>query len=213
MKALGLDACRGKWLAVVLDDGRFDDARLGSDAAALVTAWPDAAAIGVDIPIGLPETPLREADRAAREFVGKRRSSVFATFPSVVLEAPTYEEATAICVARGWPKPSIQSYGMRHRIFEIARLAAADERLIEVHPEVSFRELHGRTLSPKRTGSGGSERSLALADVGIDLPDLAHPLDDVLDATVVAWSAMRYADGKALPLPQAHQARIGAIWR
>ena len=73
MKALGLDACRGKWLAVVLDEGRFDDARLASDAATLVTAWPDAAAIGVDIHIGLPETPLREADRAAREFVGERR--------------------------------------------------------------------------------------------------------------------------------------------
>jgi hypothetical protein len=32
---------------------------------------------------------------------------------------------------------------MRHRIFEIARLAAADERIVEVHPEVSFRELLG----------------------------------------------------------------------
>jgi predicted RNase H-like nuclease len=125
MKALGLDACRGKWLAVVLDERHFDDARLASDAAALVSAWPDAAAIGVDIPIGLPEMPLREADRAA----------------------------------------------------------------------------------------GGSERRLALADAGIDLPDQPHPLDDVLDAAVVAWSAMRYAQGKALPLPQGHQARNGAIWR
>jgi predicted RNase H-like nuclease len=213
MKALGVDACRGKWLAVALDQGHFEEARLGSDAAALVTAWPQAAAIGVDIPIGLPETPLREADRAAREFVGERRSSVFPTFPSVVLEAPTYEEAKAICVARGWPKASIQSYGMRHRIFEIARLAAADERVIEVHPEVSFRELLGRTRSAKRTGSGGSERRLALANAGIDLPDLPYPLDDVLDAAVAAWSAMRYAQGKALPLPHGHHARIGPIWR
>jgi predicted RNase H-like nuclease len=213
MKVLGIDACRGKWLAVGLDEGHFDHARLGSDAATLGAAWPDAAAIGVDIPIGLPETPLREADRAAREFVGQRRSSVFPTFPSVVLEAPTYEEAKAICVARGWPKPSIQSYGMRHRIFEVARLAAADERVIEVHPEVSFRELLGRTLSPKRTGSGGSERRLALADAGIDLPDLPYPLDDVLDAAVTAWSAMRYAHGKALPLPPGDHARIGPIWR
>jgi predicted RNase H-like nuclease len=178
-----------------------------------VTAWPDAAAIGVDIPIGLPETPSREADRAAREFVGKRRSSVFATFPSVVLTAQTYEEAKAICVARGWPKPSIQSYGMRHRILEIARLAATDQRIVEVHPEVSFRELLGRTLSPKRTGSGGSERRLALAKAGIDLPEMPYPLDDVLDAAVVGWSAMRYAHGKALPLPPSHQARVGAIWR
>lgn len=213
MKALGLDACRGKWLAVALDEGQFDDARLTADAAALVSGWPDAAAIGVDIPVGLPKTPLREADRVAREFVGARRSSVFATFPSVVLEAPTYEEAKAICVARGWPKPSIQSYGMRHRIFEIARLAAADERIVEVHPEVSFRELLGRTLSPKRTGPGGSERRRALAEARIELPDLPHPLDDVLDAAVVAWSAMRYAHGKALPLPQGHHTRVGAIWR
>jgi predicted RNase H-like nuclease len=213
MKALGLDACRGKWLAVALDEGEFEGARLRSDAAALVSVWPDAAAIGVDIPIGLPETPLREADRAAREFVGERRSSVFATFPSAVLEAQTYDEAKAICVARGWPKPSIQSYGMRHRILEIAHLAATDERVVEVHPEVSFRELLGRTPTSKKTGSGGSERRLALADAGIDLPDLPHPLDDVLDAAVVAWSAMRYGQGKALPLLPGHQARVGAIWR
>jgi hypothetical protein len=30
------------------------------------------------------------------------------------------------------------SYGMRHRIVEIAHLAAADERVFDVHPEVSF---------------------------------------------------------------------------
>jgi predicted RNase H-like nuclease len=213
VKVVGLDACRGKWLAIALDEGRFDDARLSSDAAALAASWPDATAIGVDIPIGLPETPLREADRAARDFVGERRSSVFATFPSSVLEAATYEDAKAMCVARGWPKPSIQSYGMRHRIFEIARLAAADERVFEVHPEVSFRELLGRTTSPKRTASGASERRLALAKAGIDLPDLPHPLDDVLDAAVVAWTAMRYAHGKALPMPQRHRAQVGAIWR
>src|SRR6266487_5109767 len=96
MKALGLDACRGKWLAVALDEGHFDDARLASDAAALVTAWPDAAAIGVDIPIGLPETPRREADRAAREFVGERRSSVCATFHSEVDQKPTDQDKQAI---------------------------------------------------------------------------------------------------------------------
>jgi Protein of unknown function (DUF429) len=78
---------------------------------------------------------------------------------------------------------------------------------------VSFRELLGRTLSPKRTGAGGSERRLALAGAGIDVPDLPQPLDDVLDAAVTAWSAMRYARGKALPLPHGHQTRVGPIWR
>jgi predicted RNase H-like nuclease len=179
----------------------------------LVAAWPEAAAIGVDIPIGFPGTPLRDADRAARMFVGDRRSSVFATFPRLVLEASTYDEAKALCVERGWPKPSIQSYGMRHRILELTALAEADERLIEVHPEVSFRELLGRPLAPKRTAAGASERRLALAEAGIRLPELPYPDDDVLDAAVVAWSASRYARGDALPLPEGHRSRIGAIWR
>jgi predicted RNase H-like nuclease len=128
----------------------------------LLAAWPDAAVIGVDIPIGLPERPLREADLAAREFVGERRSSVFATFPPLVLQAPTYEEAKTICIERGWSQPSIQSYGMRHRIFAITALVAADERVVEVHPKVTFRELLGRTLAPKRTewaGPNGASHS------------------------------------------------------
>jgi predicted RNase H-like nuclease len=213
MKVVGLDACRARWLAVVLDDGRFVGARYGS-AADLVAAWPEAAAIGVDIPIGLPRgSPGRDADRAAREFVGERRSSVFATFPALVLRAPTYLEAKEICIARGWPKPSIQSFGMRHRIFEIARFAADDARIVEVHPEVSFRELVGRVLPPKRTASGASERRRALASSGLALPDLPYPVDDVLDAAVVAWTAARYASGKALPLPDGHRRRVGAIWR
>jgi predicted RNase H-like nuclease len=213
MEVLGLDACRGKWLAVVLDEGRVVDARLDRNAGVLVAKWPDAAAVGVDIPIGLPDVPLRDAERAAREFVGERRSSVFPTFPAVVLEAPTYEDAKTICGAHGWPKPSIQSYGMRHRILEIDRLAAADERVFEVHPEVSFRELLGRQLASKRTAAGALERQLALESAGITLPDLPYPQEDALDATVAAWTAMRYAQGNAMPLPERIRNRIGPIWR
>jgi predicted RNase H-like nuclease len=212
MKAIGLDACRGRWLAVVLDDGRFAGVRFGS-AATLVESWPEASAIGVDIPIGCPEAPTREADLEARRFVGDRRSSVFPTFPRLVLEAETYEQAKALCTERGWPRPSIQSFGMRHRIIEIARLAGADERIVEVHPEVSFRELLGRTPASKRTAPGASERRRGLAEAGVDLPDLPYPIEDVLDAAVVAWSATRYARGEALPLPDGHGSRIGAIWR
>ena len=101
---------------------------------------------------------------------------------------------------------------MRHRIFESAGLAAADERVVEVHPEVSFRELIGRPPSPKRTAAGPSERQLALATAGIDVPDLPYPFEDVLDGAVAAWSALRYAR-EAVPLPDGHAGRIGAIWR
>jgi predicted RNase H-like nuclease len=213
VRVLGIDACRGRWLAVALENGRFEGARLAADVAALVDAWPEVAAVGVDIPIGIPEVPTRAADRAARAFVGERRSSVFPTFPRVALEAPTYEEAKALCAGRGWPRPSLQSYGMRHRILEVAGLAAGDERVFEVHPEVSFRQLAGRPLASKRTALGASERRAALAAAGIGLPDLPYPEEDVLDAAVAAWSAGRCARGRALPLPEGHRGRVGAIWR
>jgi predicted RNase H-like nuclease len=102
---------------------------------------------------------------------------------------------------------------MRHRILEVEELAAIDPRIFEVHPEVSFRELAGQPLASKRTASGAAERRLALARVGIEVPDLPYPLEDVLDAAVSAWSAARYARGEALSLPRGHGERIGAIWR
>jgi len=102
---------------------------------------------------------------------------------------------------------------MRHRILEIASLATTDERVFEVHPEVSFRELVGHTLSPKSTGTGAAERRLGLLAAGIELPVLPYPDVDVLDAAAAAWSAARYASGMALALPEGHRSRIGAIWR
>jgi hypothetical protein len=40
----------------------------------------------------------------------------------------------------------------------------------------------------------------------------AAPLVDVLDTAVAAWSACRYADGRAEPLPAGRKERLGTIW-
>jgi predicted RNase H-like nuclease len=87
--------------------------------------------------------------------------------------------------------------------------------VIEVHPEVSFRELARRPLLPKKGTDGLVERRRLLEDAGIELPQSAPRIaePDLLDATVAAWSARRYANGDAVALPEGHTARIGAIWR
>jgi len=214
VKVVGADACRSKWLVVVLEDGQFQEAQLVPHAADVGAAFPDAAAIGIDIPIGLPDEPLRDCEREARTFVGGRRSSVFPTFPERILAAPSYEEAKALCDSVSWPRPSLQSYGMRHGIFEVASFAVKDERVFEVHPEVSFRELEGYELPPKRTSAGASRRRRALQRTGIVLPDGSpFPEDDLLDAAIAAWTALRFARGEAQPFPEDHSERIGAIWR
>jgi hypothetical protein len=66
-----MDVWSGKWVVVVLDDFKFERAFVAPAIKAAVDEVPDAASIGVDMPIGLPPTGgRRPADELARKFVG-----------------------------------------------------------------------------------------------------------------------------------------------
>ncbi len=212
-RVAGVDLARGALAVVVLEDNRVVDAfRCESFADAILV---DAEVVAVDLPIGIPESGPREADVAARRFVGPRSSSVFPTPIRPVLEAATYAEARAVATELTGKSVSAQSYRLRERILELDRYAFDDERVIEVHPEVSFRELARRPLLPKKGTDGLVQRRRLLEEAEIDVPASAPRIaePDLLDATVSAWSARRYANGEAVPLPEGHTARIGAIWR
>jgi predicted RNase H-like nuclease len=212
-RVAGVDLARGALAVVVLEGNRVVEAfRCEAFADALLV---EAEVIAIDIPIGMPEAGSREADTAARRFVGPRASSVFSTPIRPVLEAETYAEARAVATRLTGKSVSAQAYALGRRILELDELAHRDERVIEVHPEVSFRELARRPLLSKKATDGLLERRGLLADAGIELPQSAARISepDLLDATVAAWSARRYANGEAVPLPEGHGARIGAIWR
>ena len=200
MLALGVDAARGGWIAVVLQDGAFVDAVLERRFPALLERFPDASAVGVDVPIGFPEVGARRrADEAARAVVGARRSSVFFTPPRAALDAPTYGGARALA-----PGTSAQAWALRTGILDVDRVR--DPRVHEVHPEVSFAVLAQAPLPfAKRTWNGQHERRRLLAGEGIELPERLDaglvPPDDVLDAAVAAWSAYRIARGIHVTFP------------
>ena len=209
----GVDACKGGWVAIVVHDDRFTSSLLAATFAQLLSALTDAAAVGVDIPIGLPSEGARGADLAARVFVGPRRSSVFPTPSRASLAVATYTDAREIL-----PSLSAQSFALRKKIIEVD--ACLEERVFEVHPEVSFAALADRQLlSPKRSWNGQMERRRLLAVAGIELPDELMAgqaaADDVLDAAVAAWSAGRKARGEAATLPPDPPIQDGrpvAIW-
>jgi len=198
---LGVDAARGGWIAVALDNGRFADAALERRFPAVLERFPDAVVIGVDVPIGLPAVgSRRRADVEARSVVGGRRASVFFTPPREALESATYKEARALA-----PGTSAQGWALRASILDVDRVR--DERVREVHPEVSFAVLAGRPLAAaKRTWNGQRERLQLLAGAGIELPDALDAglvaADDVLDAAVAAWTAGRVARGEHITLPR-----------
>jgi predicted RNase H-like nuclease len=209
----GVDACRGGWVAIALEDGQFADSLFATTFAQLVRTLADAAAVGVDIPIGLPCEGVRAADLAARAFVGPRRSSVFPTPSRAALVATTYAEARKIL-----PSLSAQSFALGKKVLEVE--GSLEERVFEVHPEVSFAALAGRHLRhSKRSWNGQMERRRLLTAAGIDLPNELTAgqagADDVLDAAIAAWSAARKARGEAATLPADPPVQDGrpvAIW-
>lgn len=216
MRVVGVDGYPRGWVVVALDDGRFAAVELVTDLTEALTRFPTAEVVGVDVPIGLPERE-READRAARDLLGPRRSSVFPTPPRAVLEQASHAEAVAECRRLGLPGLSAQSYALRRKILEADELARGDERVVEVHPEVSFAAMAGQPVVwAKKTWNGLNLRRSLLAGAGVVLPDEVSadaPAVDLLDAAAAAWSAHRYGLGQALPLPIGAATRIGAIWR
>ncbi|HET6437074.1 MAG TPA: DUF429 domain-containing protein [Anaeromyxobacter sp.] len=219
----GVDGCRAGWL-VVLRGRRTGalSARVVPDFEAVLAQGPPPAVIGVDMPLGLLGAAVpggRTCDLLARRLLGARAASVFS--------APTRPALLAFRAGGGYrrvsqankggspsaPGLSRQTYNLLEKIDKLDRLLpAAQCAVVEVHPELSFREAGGAPMrSAKRTAAGRAEREGLLARLGYgellssprrdDLRGSAR--DDLLDACIVSWTAERVAAGRALKIPPA----------
>ena len=202
-QVVGCDVARGTWVAVVLQDGSFSGALVAGSLRAVAERCATARVIAVDIPIGLPESWPRPADLQARERVGPRRSSVFLTPVRAAVEADDYRAAVAASEAATGKGISRQAHGLSRMILDAEPVAAADERIHEAHPEVSFAAMAGAHLAePKGSWNGLALRLALLREQGIELPAHAGEAgrvrpDDLVDAAAVAWTAGRIASGTA----------------
>jgi predicted RNase H-like nuclease len=209
----GVDGYRKGWVAVSLDPS--GDVQVSTHSTFAEVLSLRARVIAVDIPIDPPGLGARPTDAAARAFVGRRSSSVFPTPPRAALEARTFAEAHEIARTVTGTGLSQQAFALARKILEVHELAKVDERVIEMHPEVSFCELAGGALDDsKHTPEGLERRRALLAGAGIVLPGAVRgvPDADLLDAAAGAWTAARYSRGVARPLPEEHAGRLGAIW-
>ena len=173
--------------------------------AAAVLAVP-AAAVGIDIPIGLPARGPRACDVQARALLGPRRSSVFPAPVRDVLGAASYADACARSRAATGKALSQQAWNLVPRIADVDRALTAHDRVVEVHPEVVFVRLAG-ALPPKKTAEGARLRTAALASWlpgGWPPPPRPARPDDALDALACAWTAARWLAGTAEVLGLEH---------
>jgi predicted RNase H-like nuclease len=211
----GVDGYRKGWVAVALDPS--SDVQVSTHPSFSEVLSSQARVIAVDIPIDPTGLGVRPTDAGARAFVGgSRASSVFPTPPRAALEARTFAEANEIARTITGKGISQQAFALGRKILEVHVLAEVDERVIEMHPEVSFRELAGEpVLESKHTAEGLARRRDLLAAAGILLPGAVPgvPEVDLLDAAAGAWTAARYAAGRARTFPPDYRERLGAIWR
>lgn len=210
-RVLGVDACRAGWVGVMLS-GSGIRVMVRADIAELVgAACPDGLldVVAIDIPIGLADAGVRQADLLARKAAGPRWASVFVTPARAALQAATYAEALDVCRKLTGSGISSQAYHLGPKILQVDGWRAnAPCPVVEAHPELSFAEMAGGPLQDsKNTWAGAAHRRQLLAaqciDLGGDLglSGLRVGVDDVLDAAAVAWTATRVATGAARRLP------------
>ena len=220
MNVAGVDGCRGGWVVVAGDGGPPMEWDVVSTWEAFIQSHSgEGLTVGIDMPIGLPETPPRACDVEARRLLAEARSSLFPVCSRFVMEADEHREACARAVSLAEPKPSIQLWNLRSKMFEVERhLDLAQSKHIsvnEVHPELAFRlraEGKGIALEPKKTASGRQQRMRLLEGLWPEWSfeqflrlqgegrQRRAPLVDLLDACIAYQTATRIAQGVAEPL-------------
>lgn len=210
---LGVDACPSGWVGVLLAPDARPAALTSGSVAALVELAresADLAVVAIDIPIGLPDSGLRQADVLARHALPGKASSVFATLTRSAYTAETYEAGRVrnLEATGGRTSASAQAYALRTKILEVDEWVRSRPgvAVIEVHPELCFARLAGAPILPrKKDPDGVAARRAALVRAGLEPPmwmrGIGFGEDDLLDACAAAWTAVRHARGEAESYP------------
>lgn len=223
--AAGVDGCRAGWF-YFRRDGDVITHGVAQKIHALTDLMPERSRVFIDIPIGLVEhgPSGRGCDQAARQLLGRKRSSVFSAPCRPVLAAKDYDEARTISLKAIGKKLSRQAFAIAPKIKEVDTYLQNRTRAVtirEVHPEVCFWALNDRqvVLSSKKTEAGFRDRLTLLRRYLPETPSLVDEAmstyrrkdvarDDILDALVALVAASVSGDSlRTLPPEPATDSR------
>ena len=223
----GIDGCRAGWVVVLAHplarDAQAHQVTVCTRFDEVLALLPTSAVSAVDIPIGLlaeRQPGGRDCDRCARRLLGRRASSVFTPPTRPLLDATHYAQV------RGHGL-SIQAFNILPKIRDVDRVMtpALQQRVYEAHPELAFQSLAGHPLQDRKKTVAGREERLRVLD---SIPSLLfHGIraaferllreckradvapDDILDAYVLVWTALRiwHAQAHRVPRIPPHDAR------
>jgi len=226
MWVAGIDGCPRGWVGFRVDLASLSTSVELVDFSSILRNKPDElAALTIDMPIGLLDGS-RACDKAARKLLGQPRgASVFAAPCRATLFAKNHAAASATSLritARGLSR---QAWSLTPKIKQVddAITTECQKWAFEVHPEVCFWALAGERPMTyrKKTKAGHNERRRLIRAV---FPDIERHLqnrpvgvgqDDLLDAAVAAWTAVRIYKGEGQRVCEPERDANGleaAIW-
>lgn len=217
--AAGIDGCRGGWVCAGWNGERWFLQCLPT-LESIVSLLAPRATVCIDIPIGLSSDGFRVCDRAARQLLGKRSSSVFPVPPRLALASLPYEELNRMSKAHCGKGVSKQAFYLLPKIRETEALLRSSRHYpldwFETHPELCFSSLNRSVpmQSNKKTDAGYRERRQILGryipartidrllrNLMISVPRARCARDDMIDALVCGVVARLDAGGRDC-LPQ-----------
>ena len=217
MSIVGIDGCKGGWLAVVQRQGtEIPLVQVFGTFGEILSVFPDLEAVAVDMPIGLLDdgAPGRGCDREAKGLLGRRHPSVFPVPARRVMDAPNYMEANALSKKLYSKGVMRQAFGIGCRIREVEQVVHkyGQELVLEIHPEVCFWAMVGAPARHSKHSREGLQerRALLVAHFGEEavttcessLGSVRAKLDDLYDAMAALWSAERIVNGTAITIPE-----------
>ncbi len=211
---VGVDGCKAGWFAITRDHTALAW-RVFPTINELVSGFPEATRIFIDIPIGLPsrDAPVRPCDRLARRVLGRQRqSSVFPVPCREALSASGVEAARKSNRSHLGRSVSAQTWAISPKIREVdGHLRSTGGQLHgirEIHPEVCFWALAGQKpmRHRKATEEGMQERLQILAKYE---PTIRAFMDETLSRTLRKESS----SGRRLGCRSSSCHGRGKLWR
>ena len=212
---IGVDGCRGGWIAAVLDHGDLRMERY-EDLSSLIGEYPSFDAFLIDMAIGLRNSTKQiRPDEEARKELGPKASTVF-PIPSRDAVYAEGEEAQKQANIRTLGKSlAKQSLAIIPKIKELDTFLndhpEYKNKILESHPEVDFARLNGAVLmSRKKEEPGPTHRKAVLSEFLdekklYETYNLARELgcnqDDLIDAACLAVTGALYAHGQYETIP------------
>jgi predicted RNase H-like nuclease len=198
--AIGIDGCKGGWIAVIADSHGNTTTKLLRDINETMGMRADV--FLVDIPIGFIDGGKDEriGDKLARKMLGKpRNTSVFPAPCRSAVYANSYSEAIAFTRIATGKSLSALSWAIVPKIREVDEFLREQphmrDRLRESHPELCFAALKGKACAHYKKESEGVAERKAVLNRYIDTEELLalNPfkkkdagIDDILDAAALA---------------------------